>query len=121
MSETLWVGTRKGLFQLRRANDGWKITASDFLGVQVPMFLADRHSGWKYAALKHGHFGAKFHRSEGGNQWEEVSPPVYPEKPDDVPDVIDPMRNIAIPWSLELVWALEAAPRARPEPARGKR
>lgn len=113
MANALWVGTRKGLFCCQRQHGRWSITRSEFLGVQVPMVLADRHSGQVFAALQHGHFGAKFHRSEDGSSWHETAVPTYPEKPDDVPETIDPMRNQPVPWSLELVWELAAAPSGR--------
>lgn len=109
MSDRVFVGTRKGLFVVSRRSDGWKIDAAHFLGAQVPMVLHDRSRRQTFAALKHGHFGPKMHRSEDqGASWSEVATPAYPPKPDDVPDIIDPMRNVAIPWSLELMWSLES-------------
>ena len=93
---------------------GWRVDHAEFLGAQVPVVLAQPGSDELWVALKHGHFGAKMHRSsDGGQSWAEVSAPTYPPKPDDVPDVIDPMRNTAIPWSLELIWCLERASTGR--------
>jgi hypothetical protein len=110
MSDRIFVGTRKGLFRLERGEGaGWIISQADFLGVQVPMLLPDRRDGWVYAAVGHGHFGSKFHRSKDrGKTWEECTVPAYPSKPDDVPEIRDPNRGIVIPWSLELIWSLEA-------------
>ena len=52
------------------------------------------------------------HRSQDlGKTWDEVETPCYPPKPDDVPDIIDPMRNVAIPWSLEMIWSLQRSPK----------
>lgn len=114
MVQTLWAGTRKGLFRLERNATGWEVTGSDFLGAQVPIVCAGEGSDEVVAALQYGHFGAKMHRSaDGGNSWTEVEPPKYPPKPPEVPDVIDPMRNTVIPWSLELIWSLERAPDGR--------
>ncbi len=105
----LHLGTRKGLFTAEKSNGRWKIVRSSFLGVQVPMLLPDFRDGTLYAAVDHGHFGTKFHRSrDHGASWEEFPPPAYPPKPDDAPIVVDPMRQTEIPWSLEKIWSLEA-------------
>ncbi|MBI1372425.1 MAG: exo-alpha-sialidase [Phycisphaera sp.] len=97
------VGTRKGLFFVE---DG-RIASVHFPGVQVPMVLRDPRDGAIYAALDHGHFGGKLHRSDDeGKTWEELTPPTFPPKPDDVEDIYCPMRKIVIPWSLKLTWEL---------------
>ena len=105
----LHAGTRKGLFRYDRSADGWRMAGESFLGASVPMLLPDPRDGTLYAAVEHGHFGIKLHRSgDAGETWEELDPPAYPPKPDDVPDTLCPMRNTPIPWSLEKIWALEA-------------
>lgn len=104
MSTTYYVGTRKGLF----IYEDHKIVRTAFLGVEVPMLLADKRDASLYAVVDHGHFGTKLHRSDDqGQSWEEISPPVYPEKPEDVPDTLCPFRGTVIPWSLQKIWALE--------------
>jgi len=110
MSDRLFVATRKGLFRLERSRSGtWRIAQADFLGVQVPMVLPDRRDGHVYAAVGHGHFGSKFHRSkDGGKTWEECAVPAYPPKPEGLPETKCPMRGIVIPWNLELIWGLAA-------------
>lgn len=109
MSERFYVGTRKGLFTFEKQNGDWKQTDEEFLGIAVPNVLADPRDGRVYANVEHGHFGTKLHRSEdAGKTFEELDPPVYPEKPDDVPDIIEPNRNEPIKWSLEKIWCLEA-------------
>lgn len=108
MSDLLHLGTRKGLFTVTKSAAGWKITKADFLGTQVPIFLADKRSGMLHAAVDHGHFGTKMHRSnDNGATWEELPPPAWPEKPADAVEVKDPWRGVAVPWSLEKVWCLE--------------
>ncbi|TDJ74834.1 MAG: hypothetical protein E2O38_00980 [Proteobacteria bacterium] len=78
-----------------------------FLGDNVSMVLPGAHDGFLYAALEHGHFGAKLHRSrDGGATWEECEVPTYPPKPEGVED-LDPMRKTPIPWSLQRIWSLE--------------
>jgi hypothetical protein len=106
MSDRIFVGTRKGLFTLRRAVSGWSIERTDFLADNVSLMLADHRSGHLYAALDHGHFGVKLHRSNGNGAWEECATPTYPEKPEGEDD--KDMWGKHIPWSTVRVWALEA-------------
>lgn len=107
MAGRIVVATRKGLFTIERMGDRWEIVRTAFLGDNLPMTLSDPRDGVAYAALEHGHFGSKLHRSaDGGASWEEVAVPVYPEKgPDDVD--IDPMRGTPREWKLQRIWALE--------------
>lgn len=110
VSNRLHVATRKGLFTLERRQDCWRIRNVGFLGDPVNMVLEDPRDGRPYAALGHGHFGQKLHASDdGGETWQEISTPAYPPKPENEPEVMDPIRNRPIPWRLELIWALEAA------------
>ncbi len=55
------AGTRKGLFAIERRGAGWEIGSVSFLGTPVTAVLAERHA--VHAAVGHGHFGAKLHRS----------------------------------------------------------
>ena len=77
MSDTLLVSTRKGLFTVSRKAKQWEITAVDFLGDNVTLTLSDRRDGRRYAALDHGHFGVKLHRSTanglGGDRCADLS------------------------------------------------
>lgn len=110
MPRRIWVATRKGLFAVGRPAPGaWDIERTAFLGDHVTMVLADPRDGAVYAALEHGHFGAKLHRSDdGGATWSEIATPEYPKQPDDAPDE---QRNWTtgqpIAWKLRKVWALE--------------
>lgn len=111
MASRLLVGTRKGLFTVARGADGWSVDGVSMLGDNVTLAMSDPRSDGRdvYAALDHGHFGVKLHRSsDGGASFEEVGVPVYPEKPEGDDD--DPTENSArpVPWSLKLIWALEA-------------
>src|ERR1700756_5426182 len=81
MSDTLLVSTRKGLFTVARKAKQWEITAVEFLGDNVPRARSDRRDGRRYAALDHGHFGVKLHRSTAAG-WEEIAAPTYPPKPE---------------------------------------
>jgi len=99
MAERLYVGTRKGLFELARGRAGWDVAATHFLGDPVSAVLA-LSDGTLFAALDLGHFGAKLWRRETGGDWHELPAPAFPPRPDDVMD--DPH-----PWSVGKIWAIE--------------
>jgi len=113
MNQRLLVGTRKGLFTLERNGARgaapWTITQAAFLGDSVSIVLPDARDGSLYAALGHGHFGVKLHRSrDGGETWRECAAPTYPLRPEGSEPDRCPMKGIDIPWNLELIWSLEA-------------
>lgn len=90
------LATRKGLFAL---HDNSKLKLLAFEGVPVSMVLASAHHNVWYAALDHGHFGVKLHRSDdAGESWHEVSAPSYPM-----------VEDAEEGDSLELIWSLEYA------------
>jgi hypothetical protein len=99
MSDTLYVGTRKGLFTVQRRGGRWICGEPAFLGDPVTAVLHDRRDGTLHASLNLGHFGVKMRRSEdGGRTWQEHATPSYPVQPD----------GAAGPaWKLQLVWTLE--------------
>jgi hypothetical protein len=104
--DDILVGTRKGLFTVR----GGEIARVSFLGAPVTAVLS--RDGSVFAAVGHGHFGAKLHRSQdGGETWQEVAAPQYPEKPKDADDR-NPFSGAPWPWSLDQIWALEADSRS---------
>ncbi len=79
MSDRMLVATRKGLLTLARKNGGWAIARTDFPGIPVTATLRDARDGTLYAMLKHGHFGAKLHRSDDdGHSWTELPAPAFP-------------------------------------------
>ena len=99
MAERLYVGTRKGLFELAPDNGQWDIAATHFLGDPVSAVLAQGDT--VYAALDLGHFGAKLWRRDGADSWQELAVPAFPPKPEDAAD--DPH-----PWSVGKIWVIEA-------------
>jgi len=101
MSDRAYLGTRKGLFELRRDGAGWHLGQPQFPGDPVSMVLADRRDGTLYAALNLGHFGAKLHRRDAGSDsWTEVAVPEYPAKPAGSDDKVE--------WKLKQIWSLAA-------------
>jgi photosystem II stability/assembly factor-like uncharacterized protein len=100
MADRFLVGTRKGMFCFARAGRGsWKIERTDFLGAPVTMLMSDPRTRTIYAALAHGHFGCKLHRSiDGGQNWQELAAPSFPKE----------SESEQAP-SVELIWDLRAA------------
>jgi hypothetical protein len=87
-SDRLLVATRKGLLTLARNGSGWAIAETAFAGVPVTAALVDPRDGAIYAALKHGHFGAKLHRSDdGGRSFGEIGTPAFPADAAGAPSV----------------------------------
>jgi hypothetical protein len=109
MSERLFVATRKGLFTIvRRGISDWRIERTEFLGDPVTIIHRDPRDGMLLAALNHGHFGVKLHRStDDGGSWEEIACPEYPPLPEGEKDV-DGWGN-EMPWTLKQIWALQAS------------
>ena len=105
MSDKLLLSTRKGLFTVTRQSGRWDVTAVDFLGDNVTLTLTDCRDGGHYAALDHGHFGVKLHRSTATG-WEEIAVPTYPPKPDGYEE--NDMWGRPINWSTARIWALAA-------------
>jgi hypothetical protein len=108
MKAQILVSTRKGLFGVSRTGakgSPWEIGDTAFLGDNVTLAMTDRRDGRSYAALDHGHFGVKVHRSTASG-WEEIAAPAYPPKPEgnDEKD----MWGRPIPWSTVRIWALES-------------
>lgn len=103
MSDTLLVSTRKGLFTVFRNGPGWDVADVAFLGDNVTLAVTDPRDGRRYAALDHGHFGVKLHRSTATG-WEEIATPAYPEKPAGLEE--NDMWGRPLPWSTVRIWAL---------------
>jgi photosystem II stability/assembly factor-like uncharacterized protein len=100
MSDRILVGTRKGLFDLRRGESRWGIHKVHFLGDPVSAVLRDPLSGALYAALALGHFGVKLWMSaDDGATWIERPAPAFPPRPEGLDD--------PHPWTVHSIWILE--------------
>ncbi|MCA9040194.1 MAG: exo-alpha-sialidase [Planctomycetaceae bacterium] len=103
MSQKMYVGTRKGLFIFEKTSADWSISRHEFMGEPVSMLMRDPRDGLLYAALTHGHFGPKLHRSDdGGASWTECGLPTYPEGA-----TILEHSGESTPAALEEFWSLE--------------
>jgi photosystem II stability/assembly factor-like uncharacterized protein len=108
MSDRLLVTTRKGLFTVTRGDAGWSVCDVAFLADNCTLAMRDPRDGTIYAALDHGHFGCKLHRSDDdGGRWEEIGVPTYPERPADWQPSQRPAEGEPAPWTLKLIWALQ--------------
>jgi len=80
MSDTLILGTRKGLIILRENGREWDVVRQAYLGVPISYAFVDSRTGVLWAAADHGHWGCKLYRSaDGGRSWDEAPAPQYPE------------------------------------------
>jgi photosystem II stability/assembly factor-like uncharacterized protein len=73
------VGTRKGTFFIEKVAGSWQPRLVGHAGVGVNFVARDPHSGSLWAALGHGHWGAKLSRSvDDGATWSDASQIKYP-------------------------------------------
>ena len=107
MSDRCYIATRKGLFTVDRTATKWSISRATFVGDNVTLMMHDPRNGNLFAALNHGHFGIKVHRStDRGETWNEIVAPQYPPMPEGyVPKPI-PFFNKPLEWALKLIWGL---------------
>jgi photosystem II stability/assembly factor-like uncharacterized protein len=82
MAGTLWIGTRKGLFALRRrgARGAWQLAGPQFLGHIIHHVVPDpRDPRLLLMAAKTGHLGPTvFRSSDRGRSWREArEPPAF--------------------------------------------
>jgi hypothetical protein len=108
MTQSLLISTRKGLFVAEPKGGGYAIDRGHFVGDNLSLAMADPRDGAWYAALDHGHFGVKLHRSDDrGATWEEIATPVYPPQPEG--EVQKNYFGLELKWSTSLVWSLAPA------------
>lgn len=79
MSDRILVATRKGTFVVDKSGGGWKPRLSGHEGALVNFVARDPNTGTLWAALGHGHWGAKLSRStDGGQSWNDATQIKYP-------------------------------------------
>jgi len=107
MATRCYVATRKGLFTIDRGPSKWAVSHAAFVGDNVTLVMNDPRNGDLFAALNHGHFGIKLHRSrDGGETWPEIAVPAYPPMPEGYTPKPHPFTGKAIEWALKLIWGL---------------
>jgi photosystem II stability/assembly factor-like uncharacterized protein len=79
MSDRILVATRKGTFLVDKLSGGFTPRLSGHGGALVNFVARDPHTGTLWAALGHGHWGAKLSRStDGGQSWNDATQIKYP-------------------------------------------
>lgn len=79
MSKRILIGTRKGTFIAVKKSGTYRASLAGHAGVGVPFITGDPNTGFLWAALGHGHWGAKLSRSrDEGKSWEDAAQAVYP-------------------------------------------
>src|SRR5215470_19187950 len=77
MADTIWIGTRKGLFSLHAnaGRRGWKLAGPQFLGHIIHHVVQDpREPRVLLLAARTGHLGPTVLRStDGGRSWRAAS------------------------------------------------
>jgi photosystem II stability/assembly factor-like uncharacterized protein len=80
MSNRVLLGTRKGAFIVEKKNGRWAPRLCGHGGNGVNFLARDPDTGTMWAALGHGHWGAKLSRSsDDGATWADASQIAYPE------------------------------------------
>lgn len=115
MSNRCHVATRKGLLTVDRSASGWTVSKAQFVGDNITLTMRDPRNGNVFAALNHGHFGIKLHRStDGGETWPEITVPAYPPLPEGYTPKPHPSTGQPLEWALKLIWGM--APGGADEP-----
>jgi hypothetical protein len=80
MTTQILLGTRKGTFVVEKTAAGWRPKLAGHGGQGVNYVDRDPSTGTIWAALGHGHWGAKLSRSDdGGKTWRDAAQVKYPE------------------------------------------
>ena len=80
MSDRILLGTRKGTFVVEKVGGRWTPRLAGHAGAGVNFVARDPSTGTLWAALGHGHWGAKLSRStDGGSTWADAAQVKYPE------------------------------------------
>jgi photosystem II stability/assembly factor-like uncharacterized protein len=80
MSDRILVGTRKGTVIAERTGGRWKLRLAGHKGAGVNFVARDPSTNLLWAALGHGHWGAKLSRSDDdGVTWRDAAPVRYPD------------------------------------------
>ncbi len=79
MAERILIGTRKGSFAIEKESGRFRARLLGHRGMGVNYVARDPSSGALWAALGHGHWGAKLSRSDdAGRTWRDATQIAYP-------------------------------------------
>lgn len=123
MNDYILVGTRKGTFLVEKTNARWRPRLSGHAGMGVNFVARDPHTGALWAALGHGHWGAKLSRStDEGKTWSDATQIKYPEgarylappePTEEEPDAALTKNAVIKPATLLKLWTLAFGPPGR--------
>ena len=122
MSERILVGTRKGTFVVEKTNGRWTPRLAGHAGQGVNFVARDPHTGTLWAALGHGHWGAKLSRStDGGKTWSDAKQIKYPEgarylappMPEEGAEDAPPAKAVIKDATLLKLWTIAFGPKGR--------
>ncbi len=123
MTSRILVGTRKGTFFVEKKSGRWTPTLAGHAGAGANFVAKDPHTNTLWAALGHGHWGAKLSRStDGGKTWADAPQIRYPKgarhyltpapSEEDSPD--DPPKGLELKSATLLkLWYLGFGPKGR--------
>lgn len=107
-TDTLLLGTRKGLLTLRRGASGWRAERLAHPGVPISYAVRDARTGVTWACHDHGHWGQKLGRSrDDGETWEDVTAPKYPEDATVLDGFPGQEDAKSIPAKLDYLWVVQ--------------
>ena len=80
MADRILLGTRKGVFDVRKTGGTWKAGEPKLKGEPIAYAVKDPRTKSVWASIDHGHWGCKLARSkDDGATFAETQPPKYPE------------------------------------------
>jgi hypothetical protein len=113
MSNRILVGTRKGTFFVEKVAGRWTPRLAGHAGAGVNFVARDPSTGTLWAALGHGHWGAKLSRStDDGASWQDAPQIKYPAgarylaPPDPTEDGVGPGEATLRDATLLKLWCL---------------
>jgi photosystem II stability/assembly factor-like uncharacterized protein len=113
MSDRILVGTRKGTFFVEKLAGRWTVRLAGHLGMGVNFVARDPSTNTLWAALGHGHWGAKLSRStDDGVTWKDAPQIKYPEgakylaPPDPTEDGVPPGEATLRDATLLMLWCI---------------
>lgn len=120
MANSILVGTRKGTFIVDKQNGRWTPRLAGHAGQGVNFVARDPETRTLWAALGHGHWGAKLSRStDNGQSWHDAPQIKYPE---DARHLLPPIPDedgsptgpvVAKPATLLKLWIIAFGPSGR--------
>ena len=120
MTDRILVGTRKGTFFVEKVSGRWTPRLAGHAGAGVNFVARDPHTGTLWAALGHGHWGAKLSRStDDGASWQDAPQIKYPEgarylaPPDPTEDGVAPGEAKLRDATLLKLWCIGFNPGGR--------